>query len=133
MTETDPDSWDESTEQYDEPVASVVRPYTLTAGRTTSEVDVPMEATVELTRAGHDRRWPTHDPSSQIVGPCAAERLSVAELAARSGLALGVTRVLVGDLITHGYVQLQQTLNDSTSSVERISLIERTLRGLRDL
>lgn len=133
MTDIEPDAWDASAEQDDEPVASIVRPYTLTAGRTTSEVDVPMEATVELTSAGHDRRWPPHEPSSRIAGLCEAERLSVAEISARAGLALGVTRVLIGDLVTHGYVQLQKTLTDSTSSVERISLIERTLRGLRDL
>ncbi|HWC24222.1 MAG TPA: DUF742 domain-containing protein [Flexivirga sp.] len=133
MTDIDPDGRDGLAEQYDEPVANVVRPYTLTAGRTTSQVDVPMEATVELTSAGQDRRWPPHEPSSRIAGLCAAERLSVAEIAARAGLALGVTRVLVGDLVTHGYAQLQKTLTDSTPSVERISLIERTLRGLRDL
>ncbi len=133
MTDLEPEDADGSAEQYDEPVASVVRPYTMTAGRTTSQIDVPMEATVELTGAGHDRRWPPHEPSSRIADLCAAERLSVAEIASRTGLALGVTRVLVGDLVTHGYVQLQKTLTDSTSSVERISLIERTLRGLRDL
>ncbi|WP_446667037.1 DUF742 domain-containing protein [Flexivirga sp. B27] len=131
MTDIDPD--DRHGLADSEPAASGVRPYTLTAGRTTTQVDVPMEATLELTDTGRDRRWPSHDPSSRIVGLCAAERLSVAEVAARSGLAIGVARVLVGDLVTHGYVQLQKTLTDSTSSAERINLIERTLRGLRDL
>ena len=51
----------------------------------------------------------------------------------RTGLAIGVARVLVGDLAAEGSVQLQQTMTDSTSSDERINLIERTLRGLRDL
>src|SRR5690242_7147854 len=110
MTDIDPDGWDGSVDQDDEPAASVVRPYTLTAGRTASAVDVPMEASVELTQAGHDRRWQPHDPSSRIANLCAAERLSVAEIASRAGLAIGVARVLVGDLVTHGYVQLQNTL-----------------------
>lgn len=131
MTDIDPD--DRQGLADSEPAARVVRPYTLTAGRTTSQVDVPMEATVELTESGHDRHWPSHDPSSRIIELCVSERLSVAEIAARSGLAIGVARVLVGDLVGHGYVQLQKTLTDSTSSAERINLIERTLRGLRDL
>ncbi|RNI23951.1 DUF742 domain-containing protein [Flexivirga caeni] len=128
MTE-DPPEWDDT----DEPVASVVRPYTFTAGRTTSRVDVPLEATVELTEEGRARHWPAHDPNSRIIDLCSGELLSVAEIAARADLALGVARVLVGDLAAEGSVQLQQTMTDSTSNDERISLIERTLRGLRDL
>lgn len=130
MTEDGAPEWIGSAEEL---TASVVRPYTLTSGRTTSQVEVPLEASVELTAAGRAQQWPAHDPSSRIVDLCADELLSVAEIAARSGLALGVTRVLVGDLAAEGHVQLQQTLTDSTSSAERISLIERTLRGLRDL
>ncbi|MBB2894635.1 DUF742 domain-containing protein [Flexivirga oryzae] len=126
----EPPEWDDGAE---EPAASVVRPYTLTSGRTTSEVDVPLEATVELTVEGRSKRWPAHDPTRRIVDLCADELLSVAEIAARAGLAIGVARVLVGDLAAEGSVQLQQTMTDSTSSDERINLIERTLRGLRDL
>jgi len=126
----EPSDWDDGRA---EPAASVVRPYTLTAGRTTSRVDVPLEATVRLTAQGRSRRWPAHDPTSRIVALCADELLSVAEIAARAGLAIGVARVLVGDLAADGSVQLQQTMTDSTSSDERINLIERTLRGLRDL
>lgn len=124
------DEWDE---QLEEPAANVVRPYTFTAGRTTSSVEVPLEATVELTRAALDHHWPLHDPNGRIVELCASELLSVAEIAARSGLAIGVARVLVGDLASDGYVQLQKTLTESAPADERISLIERTLRGLRDL
>jgi len=126
----DPPEWDDGAH---EPAASVVRPYTLTSGRTTSQVDVPLEATVELTAQGRSRRWPAHDPTSRIVDLCADELLSVAEIAARAGLALGVARVLIGDLAADRSVQLQQTMTDSTSTDERINLIERTLRGLRDL
>lgn len=131
MTDFDPDDeWDVDT---DEPAASVVRPYTFTSGRTTSRVAVPMEAAVELTISGRARHWPIHDPNSRIIDLCVSGRLSVAEISARAGLAIGVTRVLIGDLAADGYVQLQHTLSDSASSDERVSLIERTLRGLRDL
>ena len=40
------------------------------------------------------------------------ERPSVAEIAARLSLPLGVARVLIGDLVTQGYVQVQDTLGE---------------------
>ena len=130
MPEIDEPEQDSDVEQ---PAASVVRPYTLTAGRTRSRVEVALEATVVLTPEGRARHWPAHDPAGRIVTLCESDQLSVAEIAARAGLAVGVAKVLVGDLAADGTVQLQQTITDSTSSDERISLIERTLRGLRDL
>ncbi len=58
---------------------------------------------------------------------------SVAEIAARLSLPLGVARVLIGDLVTQGYAQVQTTLGESTTPDERRELIGRTLRGLRAL
>ena len=58
---------------------------------------------------------------------------SVAEIAARLSLPLGVARVLIGDLVTQGYVQVQDTLAETSTTDERRELIGRTLRGLRAL
>ena len=44
----------------------------------------------------------------------------------------GVTRVLLGDLIEQGLVRIQATITEKTSTDERLELIERTLRGLRN-
>jgi hypothetical protein len=58
---------------------------------------------------------------------------SVAEIAARLSLPLGVARVLIGDLVTQGYMRVQTTLGESVTTDERRELIGRTLRGLRAL
>jgi hypothetical protein len=41
--------------------------------------------------------------------------------------------VLVGDLVTSGYLQVQATLTERSTRDERRELIGRTLRGLRAL
>ena len=58
---------------------------------------------------------------------------SVAEIAARLALPLGVARVLIGDLVTQGYLRVDATLAASETIEERRELIGRTLRGLRAL
>jgi DNA-binding IclR family transcriptional regulator len=65
----------------------------------------------------------------QVLTLC--DRRSVAEVSALAKLPVGVVRVLLGDLIEHGMVQVQATLTERSSRDERIELMERTLRGLR--
>lgn len=60
-----------------------------------------------------------------------ADRRSVAEVSALVHLPIGVARVLLGDLVEHGAIQVQHTLTEDAPRDERIDLIERTLRGLR--
>jgi Protein of unknown function (DUF742) len=61
------------------------------------------------------------------------ERPSVAEIAAKLSVPLGVARVLVGDLVTQGYLRVHTTLSEAATDDERRELIGRTLRGLRAL
>lgn len=58
---------------------------------------------------------------------------SVAEISARLDLPVGVARVLVGDLVTSGYLRVHATLTDRSTRDERHELIGRTLRGLKAL
>jgi thioredoxin-dependent peroxiredoxin len=123
--------WFTEPETADEP--SLVRPYTLTAGRTDSGVELPLEASVEaLNSRAKPPRWPRNDVRGQIL-TCCAHSPSVAEIAARLSLPLGATRFLVGDLVTQGYLRVHAPLGDSISIDERRELIRRTLRGLRAL
>jgi peroxiredoxin Q/BCP len=123
--------WFTAPETVDDP--SLVRPYTLTAGRTDSRVKLALEAPVEaLNPAAKPPRWPRNDVRGQILTLC-VHSLSVAEIAARLSLPLGVTRVLVGDLVTQGYLRVHATLGDPMTIDERRELISRTLRGLRAL
>jgi len=115
----------------DEP--QLVRPYTLTAGRTDSRIDLPLEAPVETVLAPRKPpRWPGNDVRGQILTLC-ADSPSVAEVAAVLSVPLGVARVLIGDLVTQGYLRVHTTMGDSTTDDERRELIGRTLRGLRAL
>jgi hypothetical protein len=77
-------------------------------------------------------RWPPNDVRGRIVQLC-VKSPSVAEISARLNLPLGVTRVLVGDLVTSGYLRVNRTLTESSTRDERRELIGRTLRGLRAL
>ena len=106
----------------------LIRSYTLTAGRTASKVDLALEATMRL-QAGAEA--PVLSPSAaQVLEVC--DRRSVAEVSALTKMPIGVTRVLLGDLIEQGLVRIQATITDKTSTDERLELIERTLRGLRN-
>jgi peroxiredoxin Q/BCP len=114
-------------------VPSLVRPYTLTAGRTYSGVELALAAPVEaLNPTSKPPRWPRNDVREQILTLC-AHSPSVAEIAARLSLPLGVTRVLVGDLVKQGYLRVHATLDDSMTNDERRELTRRTLQGLRAL
>jgi hypothetical protein len=111
---------------------SWVRPYTLTAGRTRANIDLPLEAPIEALASAFYHRWPPDDLRERIVELCAT-RPSVAEIAARLSVPLGVTRVLVSDLVEEGYLHVLTTLDDMSTVEERRELIGRTLRGLRTL
>ena len=122
--------WFTGSETAHEP--SLVRPYTLTAGRTDAAIELPLEAPVEaLNTTAKPPRWPRNDVRGQILTWC-AHSPSVAEIAAGLSLPLGATRFLVGDLATQGYVRVHAP-GDSMTIDERRELISRTLRGLRAL
>jgi hypothetical protein len=112
--------------------ASLVRPYTLTAGRTDTDIDLPLEAPVQSLQAGLGRRWPPNDARGKIIQLCVGSP-SVAEISARLDLPVGVARVLVGDLVLSGYLRVHRTLTERSTRDERYELIGRTLRGLKAL
>jgi hypothetical protein len=114
---------------------NLVRPYTLTSGRTDTNVELPLEAPIQTLQAGLTHRWPPNDARGRIIQLCGQgpPSPSVAEISARLDLPLGVARVLVGDLVLSGYLRVHRTLSERSSSDERHELIGRTLRGLRAL
>jgi Protein of unknown function (DUF742) len=112
--------------------ANLVRPYTLTAGRTDTNVDLPVEAAIQTLQAGLVHRWPSDDARGRIIQLC-VNSPSVAEISALLDLPLGVARVLVGDLVLSGYLRVHRTLSELSTTDERHELIGRTLRGLKAL
>jgi hypothetical protein len=94
-------------------------------------VYLPFEAPVSTVARGPAPRWPGNDVRAKILR-LGVNRPSVAEVAARLSLPLGVARVLIGDLVTDGYMRVHVTLA-AASTEDRRELIGRTLRGLRAL
>ena len=72
------------------------------------------------------------DVRSTIVALCGG-RQSIAELSSHVNMPIGVTRVLVADLVESGHLHVHATLTDRSTVAERRGLIERTLDGLRTI
>jgi uncharacterized protein DUF742 len=108
------------------------RPYTLTGGRTRAPIDLPIEATVETLVSTGEPDWAPGDVRLTIIRLC-RDRPSIAEISSYAGQPIGVTRVLVGDLVESGHLRVHTTLTDRSTASERRRLIERTLVGLRAL
>jgi thioredoxin-dependent peroxiredoxin len=123
--------WSAQPEATDEP--SLVRPYTLTAGRTDAGIDLALEAPIEAVDAtAKPPRWPKHDVRGRILAS-SVHNPSVAEIAAELSLPIGATRFLVDEMVTQGYLRVGVPLSDSMTIDERRELITRTLHGLRAL
>ncbi|MGW1870896.1 DUF742 domain-containing protein [Streptomyces mauvecolor] len=95
-----------------EPEASpAVRPYALTQGRTHTPgaPHLDLMATVVLADPPHSTLLldpPSGPEYDLILAYCAHGAVTVAELASRAGLLLGVLRVLLGDLHTAGLIHV---------------------------
>ena len=108
----------------------LVRPYTLTGGRTRSEAaDFPIETLVVTTAEGERRVGELAHEQRRIAQLC-GEPISVAEVAARLGVPLGVARVLVGDLSAEGVVDVHRPNGGDRTDLK---LLERVLGGIRAL
>jgi hypothetical protein len=113
-----------------EPVAggsAFVRPYVFTRGRTRSSFELSIETLVSAV--------PQSAPAGltgehQVVLDLCREPRSVAELAARAGVPLGVARVLVGDLAAAGAVSVHRSAGEAGPD---LALMRRVLSGLRQL
>src|SRR5215468_1313386 len=121
----------------DEPTGALVRPYAVTRGRTRPRLDIALEALVETTgrgRAAATRDISAHSREQQYIAALCDGRLqSLAEIAARMSLPLGVARVLIADMAADGMVAVYEpTSFEGTDSVGT-ELLERVLSGLRRL
>jgi hypothetical protein len=123
--------------ERDEPTGALVRPYAVTRGRTRPKLDIALEALVETTVRGRDslgRDAIGHGREHQYIAALCDGRLqSLAEIAARMQLPLGVARVIIADMASDGLLAVYEpTSFDSNDSVGT-ELLERVLSGLRRL
>jgi Protein of unknown function (DUF742) len=121
-----------SPDQPDDEPGSVTRPYTITGGRTRPVGDEEIEVeTLVWTTSMAVSSPPTMSAHWRSVADMCQEVISVAEVAARLGVPIGVARVLVGDMARAGLVSLQRPRH--ASDHPDIGLLERVLYGLRQL
>ena len=123
--------------ERDEPTGALVRPYAVTRGRTRPKLEIALEALVETTVRGRGTGSGRGGGSEHqyIAAMCDGGRVqSLAEIAARMQLPLGVARVIVADMASDGLVAVYEptSLEDETDAVGT-ELLERVLSGLRRL
>ncbi len=114
-----------------EDAVPIVRPYARTRGRTRSDYDLPIEALVTTTDGAMDGNSYVNPEHRPIADLCVQVQ-SVAEVAAKLTLPLGVARVLLGDMARIGLVFVHATAGDATGQPE-VALLEKVLSGLRQL
>ena len=110
--------------------AQVPRPFVLTSGRVAAEPDIGLQTQVT---ARVEDPYATYGLPSElraIVALC-GEPMSVAEISARLGLHLGVTKILIGDLRAAGYLDVHvEDVRDHDYSHDPDTIL-RLIDGLR--
>ncbi|MEW9555639.1 DUF742 domain-containing protein [Nonomuraea sp. NPDC050783] len=128
------------TEGFDDDAdESLVRPYTITGGRTAPERDdlalITLVTTVSDTlpepgRGGPRRLQPEH---REIFALC-RRPLAVAEVAAALNLPVSVTKILIGDLIETGQLRSRPPMTFAhASGLPDMDILKAVRDGLREL
>jgi hypothetical protein len=108
----------------------LVRPYTVTGGRTEPRYELAIEAMVAVAHY-QDRDLSLLSPECQAILGLGAGWRSVAEISAVLQMPLGVARILIADMAADGLVRIHQL--DHAQGRPDIKLLERVLSGLRRL
>lgn len=105
---------------------ATLRPFVITAGRVSGRGDADIGLETQVT--AHPGATPSRlSPEKRAIVALCAEPTSVAEISARLGMHLGVTRILVGDLRADGLLHVHVLDNDFPDP----ETIMRVIRGLR--
>jgi hypothetical protein len=113
-----------------DPPGRLVRPYTVTGGRTRpTYADLELETLVSTTSLGETS--PDLSLERRSIALLCRDILSIAEISARLDLPLGVARVLVGDMAEEGLVQVHRPTQ--VGDRPDLALLERVLYGLRTI
>jgi hypothetical protein len=105
----------------------LVRPYLITGGRTHPVDELHMEALVETLRADAEALGRLRYEPRRVADLCQSPT-SIAEVAARLDVPLGVAKVLVADLASSGLLRIHRTVSNDGPDVP---LLERLLDELR--
>jgi hypothetical protein len=108
----------------------LVRPYTMTGGRTRPRNDIAIEAMCTAVPYP-PRDVTTLTPEYKAIIGLSREWCSVAEISSLLRLPLGVTRVLIADMAHEGLLRVHQT--NPVDGQPDLGLLERVLSGLHRL
>ncbi|MFC4337099.1 DUF742 domain-containing protein [Salininema proteolyticum] len=120
----------------EEPTGSLVRPYAVTRGRTRPQLEIALEALIETTMRGRSGEFLGGREQQAIAHLCGGGLQSLAEIAARMEVPIGVARVLVADMAASGLLAVHEPTafsQDSADGGVGTDLLERVLSGLRRL
>lgn len=115
----------------DEEQAAIVRPYAWTRGRTRSSFQLELETLVSTSDIGLDESRLTQ-VEYRVVGTLCRHPHSVAEVAAKLSVPLGVARVILSDMAELGLISIHRTFAGDDIAAHLV-LMERVLSGLRRL
>jgi hypothetical protein len=116
----------------DRDAGPVVRPYAMTGGRVVPASDkFDVVAMVVANRAAFVDVGYGLQPEHRAILAWCREPLAVAELASHLDLALGVVRVLLGDLLGQGLIELYEP--QSAGGLPSESVLKAVINGLRAL
>jgi hypothetical protein len=127
---------EEPDEDADEPL---VRPYTITGGRTTAGRDDLTLITLISAQApsGTDtaaERQALQPEHRTVLRLCGRGPVAVAEIAAKLDLPVSVTKILIGDLIDSGRVRARPPLAFAhNGTLPDMTILEAVRNGLRGL
>ncbi|HEX5400759.1 MAG TPA: DUF742 domain-containing protein [Pseudonocardiaceae bacterium] len=111
--------------------AAMVRPYAWTRGRTKANYDLKLETLISTTDLGQDETLLPQLEHRAVSSLCRYP-LSVAEVAAKLSIPLGVARVILSDMAELGLISIHRTFADDDIAAHLV-LMERVLSGLRRL
>jgi Protein of unknown function (DUF742) len=114
----------------DDGASRLVRPYTVTGGRTQPRYQLQVEALVTAT-VYEPRDLSVLAPECQAILNFCRDWRSVAEVSAVLRLPLGVARILIADMGADGLVRIQQ--REDAEGRPDLNLLERVLSGLRKI
>ncbi|MGN9781323.1 DUF742 domain-containing protein [Nonomuraea sp. ZG12] len=119
----------------DEPL---VRPYTITGGRTAPERDdltlITLVTTMPAVSPGSGRGLKRMQPEHRAILTLCERPLAVAEVAAALNLPVSVTKILIGDLIESGQLLSRPPLAfTQAGGIPEMAILEAVRDGLRRL
>ncbi|MEU8632224.1 DUF742 domain-containing protein [Amycolatopsis sp. NPDC048633] len=113
---------------YDEAAGPLVRPYTITSGRTPSD-SARLDLSTQVMTLRSEQEPVGLGPEHVAIVQMCRHPVSIAEIAVYVKIPLGVVRVLVGDLIERGLVITRSPTHNSAQSPD-LETLQAVLDGL---